>query len=84
MLHGQGEQNFLTKDTEEHRRKALVDASKYTQTQLNEWGVYPTSGQGGGMTDNDTYVVESHPFPIKQKIRKKQKFDFRKEMPWIG
>ena len=81
VVHGKGNQYWMTSDFEKHRLKSLEDKSKYTDAVNTKYEVYPASSQGGGRTNPDTYEVYQQPFHDSQKIRKKEKFDYRSVLP---
>jgi len=83
MLDGNSSgQKFLRKSFENDRRKALKDRSKYTDSQLEYWGVY--FPQGGGATNPDTWTIWQFPYPQDQSIRSKKKIDIRKYVNKLG
>lgn len=81
MLHGRGEQAFLTKKYEKDRRKLLRDSKYATSAELTKYEI--TGSQGGGMTLETTYELDQFPFPIDQTIRKRKTIDVRK-LPKFG
>ena len=62
VLHGRGSQNWMTNDFETDRRKALHDRTKFTDAELEDLEI--EEGQGGGRTNEDTYIIKTFPFPI--------------------
>jgi hypothetical protein len=84
MLHGKGDQYWMTEEYEKDRRKALKDRSKYSDTQLDKVDLLDKPHLGGGRTDPDNWEVWQFPFPMDQSIRRRQKVDIRKVDPAIG
>lgn len=83
MLNGKGpNQNFLTKKYAKDRQEGLYDSSNLTADEKTELGI--SGADGGGRTNDSTFVIEQFPFPTDTTIRKKQKIDVRKVDPRIG
>jgi len=82
MLHGRGEQYWMTKTYEDDRLKALDDRTLFTDEDLDELDIEDT--QGVGKYDVDTWTVKQNPFPINTSVRKKIKIDVRKSRPQVG
>lgn len=82
ILHGKGNQSFLTQQFEDDRRDLLEDSTDATQDTKDWYGI--TGSQGGGRTNPDTYEIKQHPFPVRGDVRKKQTLDVRKVMPELG
>jgi len=82
MLHGRGEQNWMTKTFEIDRLKALNDRTLFTDAELTELEI--TENQGQGKYDVDTWSVKQYPFPMNTSVRKKIKIDTRKSRPEVG
>ena len=80
MLHGRGDQKFLTKSYEEDRQKALEDRTRYTDDELTELDI--TADQGRGKTDYKKYQMLQW-IPLDPKIRKRKRIDLR-DRPQIG
>ena len=83
MLHGKGDQLWMTNDYEDERKKALEDRTKYTDTELAELEATGIAC-GGGATNDDTYIVEQSPYPTNTSIRQKKDIDIRDVDPSIG
>jgi hypothetical protein len=81
MLHGRGDQKFLTKEYEKYRQRALEDRTRFTDEELDYLEITP--GQGGGATNYRKFQVWQWPFPTNPKIRQKQKVDLR-DRPQLG
>lgn len=77
MLHGKGDQYWMTLDYEAKRRKALEDRYKYDGERLEIVDVSSNSELGGGKTNPESFEVKQFPFPLKQSIRKKKTIDLR-------
>jgi hypothetical protein len=70
VLHGRGNQYFLTKEYEKLRQKGLLDRTKLDDTEKALADI-TTSGQGGGRTDPDkTYIFYNIPIPADRSDRK--------------
>ncbi len=82
MLHGKGNQNFLSKTSEKDRISAMRDKDGYTSDELISLEI--TGSLGGGKTNEKSFVVKQSPFPIDSTIKPKQKLDFRKIRPELG
>lgn len=84
ILTGKGDQYWMTQDYEDKRLKALVDRTKYDGETLHEVDVSSNASLGGGMTDDDTYIIKQFPFPTDQSIRRRKEVDLREVDPTIG
>jgi hypothetical protein len=82
MLHGKGNQFFLTEKYEEKRQKGLEDRTRLTSTEITIYGISGT--QGTGKTKDETYQIDQTPFPIDNSIRKKLTVDIRIVDPTAG
>ena len=60
MLHGKGQQWWYTNDYESDRLKALEDRTRYNSETLEKLDI--NADDGGGRTDEDTYLVKTFPF----------------------
>ncbi|MBE3094894.1 MAG: hypothetical protein IMZ52_07660 [Actinobacteria bacterium] len=80
MLHGRGNQKFLTKEYEEDRQEALENRTKFTDAELTDLEI--TTDQGRGKTDYRKYQVWQWT-GYSPKIRKKRKIDVRSR-PQVG
>jgi hypothetical protein len=81
MLHGKGNQAFLTESFEEERQKGLKEKTNLTE---EEQDYYEISGsQGGGSTLSDTFLIKQYPFPEDTTIRRRIKIDIR-TYPEVG
>lgn len=81
MLHGRGNQKFLTKSYEEDRQKALEDRTKFTDAELADLEI--TNDQGRGRTDYRKYQMYQWIVSDPKIRKKKKKIDLR-ERPQIG
>lgn len=81
VVHGKGGQYWMSKDFESHRLRSLEDKSIYSDETNTKYEVYPASSQGGGKNNPDTYEIDQQPLHDSQKIRRKQKFDYRDVLP---
>ena len=73
MLHGRGQQNWMTKTTEDDRREALEDRTLFTDSELELLGVsFP---QGGGRTNREKFEYWQFPFPINTSVRSREKIN---------
>ena len=81
VTHGKGNQYWMTEDFESHRQKALEDNTTYSNSDNIKYEVYSSSGQGGGRTNPEKYEINQQPLHDSQKIRKKEKFDYRSVLP---
>ena len=84
MLHGKGEQKLLTESYYDDREKILKDRSKYSDEILEAADLDGLPGHGGGRTDPGNFEIYPFPFPMDQKIRRRQKIDIRKADKRIG
>ena len=75
ILHGKGNQKFLTKEYEEDRQKALEDRTRFTDAELTDLEI--TVDQGRGKTDHRKYEIWQWPFPTNQKVRKRKKINIK-------
>jgi len=82
ILHGKGDQLWMTKSFEEDRLKALDDRTLFTDAELTTLEL--TESQGQGKYDVDTWSIKQYPFPLETSIRKRIKIDIRKAKPKIG
>jgi len=82
MLHGKGNQYWMTEKYESKRKKGLKDRTKLTEQEIIDHDI--EKHQGRGKTDENTYTIKQFPFPLNQTIRKRQKIDIRKVRPELG
>ena len=80
MLHGRGNQYFLTKEYEKLRRKGLLDRTDLTDAEKVLVDI-DEEDQGGGRTDPDkVYIFRNMPIPAD---RTRKKVD-RRTIPTYG
>jgi len=84
MIHGKGDQYWITETYENKRRLALEDRLKYDDIILDSLDVLEDKSLGGGRTDPDTYTISQFPFPINTSIKDREKVDIRKVDKRIG
>ena len=84
MLHGKGDQYWMTEDYEEDRRKALKDRTKYSDERLEDVDVLDDETLGDGKTNPDSYEIKQFPFPVNQSIRDRKELDLRQVDPRRG
>jgi hypothetical protein len=76
VLHGKGNQAFLTKEYEKDRQRALEDRTRYSEEDLDYLEITP--GQGCGATNYRKFQVWQWPFPTNTSVRSRKKIDTRK------
>ncbi len=81
-MHGYGDQKFLRKSYHEDRIKGLKDRTRYSDSQLKDWGI--KDNQGWGRTDPSIFEIWQFPFPIDTTIRSRQKVNVSRVHPEIG
>ena len=84
LLHGKGDQYFLTKEYQEKREKALRDRTKYVDATLDDLDLLDDTTLGGGKTDNSNYMIKQFPFPLDSSIKSKKTLDIRIADPRIS
>ena len=84
MLHGKGDQYWITESYEDDRRKALKNRNKYDDELLEEVDVYDDTTLGDGKTNPDSYEIEQFPFPVNQSVKSREKVDLRAVDPRRG
>ena len=65
MLHGKGEQYWLTKTYEEKRNRALEWRFRYDEDTLDDLDI--SGSQGGGATYDKSFIIKQNPFPTTGK-----------------
>jgi len=84
MLHGKGDQFWMTQTYHDKRAKALEDRTKYSDELLDQLDVLDDQSLGGGRTNPDSYEIKQFPFPMDTSIKSKKKMDLREADPRIG
>ena len=82
MLHGQGQQAFLTIEFEEERKEGLLDREKLTSNERTTYEI--TDDDGRGRTNPEIYGIKQFPYPVNTSIRPKKVIDVRKVRPELG
>jgi len=75
VIHGHGDQYWMTKDYEDKRNLALEKRSRYDEETLEKLDVaFP---QGGGGTYWRTFLIWQHICPTSTKYKKKKQINMR-------
>ena len=80
VLHGKGEQAWMTGEFENERRKGLLDRDNLTSEEQTFYGV--SGAEGGGNTDSSIYEVKQFPFPTDRS--KKKDVNLKNLIPSVG
>jgi len=83
MLTGRGDQEWMKKDVQDSRNKALENRTGYSDAELERLEITSIE-DGGGETDSDNYKVKQYPFPLDTTTGTRQKKDIRYTDKRIG
>jgi len=76
MLTGRGEQEWMKKEVQDDRNKALENRDDYTDDELERLEITSIE-QGGGETNNDYFEFKQYPYPQDRTYRKREDVDIR-------
>ena len=84
MLHGKGDQYWMTNTYEDDRNKVMLDRTKYDNDKLTEVDLLDKPQYGGGRTNPDTWEIWQYPFPMDTSIRQRKKVNIKNLDPAVG